>query len=100
MSLQRARVDAGVGQLLRRARRRREPFDVVALALGPLADGRQGRGLPGAGDAFQRQDLIPAREDVRDGRALGVAQLRIRALDVVARRVAAPAPAGSAGPRA
>src|SRR5438034_6714845 len=87
MPLQRARRDAGVAQLLRGARRGREPFDAVALALRPIPDGRQSRRLPSAGDPFQLQNLILTREDMADGRPLVVVQMRTRVLDVVLRHL-------------
>jgi hypothetical protein len=38
MSLQRARIDTSLGELVRRARRRRETFDLIALAFRSIAD--------------------------------------------------------------
>ena len=55
----------------------REPFDGVSRALGSVADRRQRRRLSRAGDAFERLDLIAAREDLLDGRPLGLGQVRM-----------------------
>ena len=71
MPLQRTGDDTGLFELLRRARGRRESFDVIAVALGPLTDRRQGRGLSRAGHAFQRQNLVATGEDLIDRRSLG-----------------------------
>ena len=61
MPLQRARRDAGLGELVSRPRRRREPFDVIALTFGGVANRGERRRLAGAGDAFERHDLIATR---------------------------------------
>jgi hypothetical protein len=54
MPLQRARFDAGLGELVRRPRRRREAFDLVAFAFGGIADRRESRRLARAGATFER----------------------------------------------
>src|SRR5712692_10583725 len=81
MPLQRAGLDAGLSQLLGRACGGRESFDLIAVSLGRLADSRQGRRLPRAGDAVEGQDLIVTREDLVHGGALRLVQVRVVACD-------------------
>ena len=57
MPLQRARLDAGLGQLVGGAGRRREALDLVALTFRRIANRRERRRLPGAGGAFERRRL-------------------------------------------
>src|SRR5437016_1731256 len=83
MPLQRAGLDAGHFELLRRAGGGRESFDLIAVSLGRLADGRQGGGLSRAGHAFQRENLVVAGENLVDRRALRLAQMRIIVRDRV-----------------
>ena len=64
MPLQRARFDTGLGELVRSPRRRRETFDLVALAYGGIANGRERR--PRAGGAFERRHLVAAGKNLID----------------------------------
>src|SRR5262245_26399706 len=81
MSLQRARFDAGLGELVRRARRRREPFDLVALAFGGIANRGKGRRLARAGRAFERRDLVAGGENLIDRAALALIEVAVVAGD-------------------
>src|SRR5208337_5146899 len=53
MALQRRGLDAGLGQLLRRARRGSETFDLVAFGLHSFPDHRQGRCLARTSESIQ-----------------------------------------------
>ena len=70
MSLQRARLNPGLGELVRGARRRREPFDLVALTFGGIANRCERRRFTRAGAAFECRHLISAGENLIDSDAL------------------------------
>jgi len=57
-------MDAGVFKLLRGARRRGEPFHLVALSLGGFPNRPKGSGLPCSCGPFQAYHLVPAIEDL------------------------------------
>ncbi len=77
MPLQGARLDSGLGEFLRRARRWREPFNFVTVALGGFADRRQRSSLARPGNAFERGDLVTACKDLLDCSPLAFAQMRM-----------------------
>jgi len=59
-------------------------FHAVPLALGRVADRRERGRLPRAGDAFECHDLVAARQDLIDRRALRLVQMGIVVRDVLA----------------
>src|SRR5437773_9495919 len=77
MPLQRARFDASLGELVRRARRRREAFDLVAFAFGGIANRCQRCRLARAGGAFERRDLVAAGENLVDRGALALIEVGV-----------------------
>ena len=84
VTLQRTGADARFFELLGRAGSRGETFDMVALAFGGFADGRERSGLACARSSLQTDHLIPAREDLLHNHALAPAQVRqalLHALD-------------------
>src|ERR1019366_1171267 len=75
MALQRRGLDAGLGQLLRRARGGSKPFDLVTFGLHSFSDHCQGSRLTSASDSIQANDLLAAYKDVIDHLALRRTQL-------------------------
>ena len=88
MALQGARRDARLAQFLRGPGGRREPFDPVAGTLRLDTDRREGGRFPGARHAFQRHDLVVAREDLCDRGALALVQMRMVVREVRGRHAA------------
>src|SRR4030095_5328095 len=85
MPLQRARFDASLGELVRRARDRREAFDLVAFAFGGIANRRERRRLTCASGAFERRSLVAAGENLIDRGALALIEVCVVAGDGVSR---------------
>src|SRR3954469_21281055 len=81
MPLQRARFDTSLGELVRRARGRREAFDLVAFAFGGIANRCQRRCLARAGGTFERRDLVSTGENVIDRGALTLIEVVVVAGD-------------------
>jgi hypothetical protein len=75
MSLQRARFDAGVGELVRRPRCLREAFDLIAFACGGIANRCERTRLPCAGGALERRNLVAAGENLIEGGALALIEV-------------------------
>jgi hypothetical protein len=67
------------------ARRRREALDLVPLTFRRITNRHEGCRFPGAGGAFERRHLIATRQNLLDGRALALVQVRVLARDRVAR---------------
>lgn len=83
--LQRARFDPGLGERVRRTRRRREAFDLVPLTFGGIAHCDERRRLARAGGALECRDLVAAPENLLDRRALAVIQVLLIVGDGLAR---------------
>src|ERR1035441_2809634 len=66
MALQRRGLDAGLGQLLRRARGWSKTFDLVTFGLGSFPDYGQCRRLASTGDSIQANDLLAPHKNVID----------------------------------
>ena len=65
-----------------------EPFDLVTLAFGSIANSSKRRRLACTGGTLQRYDLVAVREDLLNGCALALAQVVVLLGDRVARAVA------------
>ena len=75
MGLQSRGLDAGLGQLLRRARRGSKTFDLVAFGLHSFPDHRQGSRFASASDSIQANDLLAPHKNVIDHLPLRRTQL-------------------------
>jgi hypothetical protein len=80
MLLQRGCFHACIGQLLRRAGRGREAFDLVPLRLRAFTDDGQRRCLPRARDSIQSHYLFAGEKHLVNGLTLRGIQLRVAVL--------------------
>ena len=80
MALQRRGLDAGLGQLLRRARGGSKTFDLVTFGLHSFPDHRQGRCIAGTGNSIQADNLLAAHRNAIDHLALRWTQLCVTVL--------------------